>query len=496
MKGTKNSLVTLIVLGIVIASLSIGVIAVASFRNVTEENNHEMLLHYCIEGVESLNSRFDKVEELVDTLADYCEVRSESAGELQDKAFREHFIEDLGQFAYSITVNNDDVITSYFRMEPGIAGPTEGFFISRSSAGEKPQYLEPTDLSAFDPSDLQNVGWYWLPVEEGKAVWLDPYVNPRNGVLTVSYAKPLYIGGELVGVVGFDLDFAAMSREVGRISVFDSGFAALMDSNGALVFSGERELELPAEAVEQITAAEDDYVFSSFMDRQQLRVTASHILGNGMFFVLVVPDAELYATSNQLTLTVVLVAIGVSALVILVLTGLVNRVINASRTDALTGARNRNAFLERCDELNDAMRSGKRPVFAMVVFDVNGLKAVNDSAGHAAGDKLIANSYKEIAAVFTDVDIYRIGGDEFVLFIEKRTAQVAEKLVADFREAMAQKAGTGAVDFAEGFISCGCALYETEADASCEDTFSRADKSMYEDKERFYAANPQLKRRA
>ena len=142
------------------------------------------------------------------------------------------------------------------------------------------------------------------------------------------------------------------------------------------------------------------------------------------------------------------------------------------------------------------MRSGKRPVFAMVVFDVNGLKAVNDSAGHAAGDKLIANSYKEIAAVFTDVDIYRIGGDEFALFIEKRTAQVAEKLVADFREAMAQKAGTGAVDFAEGFISCGCALYETEADASCEDTFSRADKSMYEDKERFYAANPQLNRRA
>ena len=132
MKGTKNSLVTLIVLGIVIASLSIGVIAVAGFRNVTEENNHEMLLHYCSEGVESLNSRFDKVEELVDTLADCCEARLESAGELQDKAFREHFIEDLGQFAYSITVNNDDVITSYFRMEPGIAGPTEGFFISRS----------------------------------------------------------------------------------------------------------------------------------------------------------------------------------------------------------------------------------------------------------------------------------------------------------------------------------------------------------------------------
>ncbi|MGN0073108.1 MAG: diguanylate cyclase domain-containing protein [Coriobacteriales bacterium] len=496
MKGTKNSLVTLIVLGIVIASLTIGTIAVASFRNVTEENNHEMLLHYCSEGVESLNSRFDKVEELVGTLADCCEARLESAGELRDDVFRAHFIEDLGSVAYSITANNDDVVTSYFRMEPSIAGPTEGFFISRNSAGEKPQYLEPTDLSAYDSSDVQNVGWYWLPVEEGRAVWTDPYVNPRNGVLTVSYSRPLYIGGELVGVVGLDLDFAALSREVGRISVFDSGFAALMDSNGSLVFSGDHELELPAETVGQITAVQDDYVFSSFMDRQQLCVTASHMLSNGMFLVLVVPDAELYGTSNQLTLTVVLVAIGVSALVILVLTGMVNRVISASRTDALTGARNRNAFLERCDELNDAMRSGKHPAFAMVVFDVNGLKAVNDSAGHAAGDKLIANSCKEIAMAFAGVDIYRIGGDEFALFIEKRTAQVAEKLVADFREAMAQKAGTGTLDFAEGYISCGCALYEPEADASCEDTFSRADKSMYEDKERFYAANPQLKRRA
>ncbi|MGN0037602.1 MAG: GGDEF domain-containing protein [Coriobacteriales bacterium] len=215
-----------------------------------------------------------------------------------------------------------------------------------------------------------------------------------------------------------------------------------------------------------------------------------------MHLALIVPEAELYSTRNQLTFTVFLVAIAVSALVILVLTGMVNRVISVSRTDGLTGARNRNAFLERSEEVDSAMRSGKRPTFAILVFDINGLKAVNDTAGHAAGDKLIVSSYREIAERFPDEEIYRIGGDEFAVFIEKRTAAIAEKIAEDFRESMERKVREGGQSFDEGFISCGCALYNPQTDASCEDTFSRADKSMYEDKQRFYAENPQLKRRS
>ena len=50
MKRTKNNLITIIILGIVIASFLIGAIAVTSFQNVVDENNHELLLHYCKEN--------------------------------------------------------------------------------------------------------------------------------------------------------------------------------------------------------------------------------------------------------------------------------------------------------------------------------------------------------------------------------------------------------------------------------------------------------------
>ncbi|MGN0037603.1 MAG: cache domain-containing protein [Coriobacteriales bacterium] len=274
MKSTKNSLVTLIVLGIVIASLSIGTIAVASFRNVAEENNHEILLHYCKESTELLNGRLAQIEGLVDTLSECCAHRAGSAAKLQDSAFLEACVEEVGQVAYYITQNNDAIVTAYFRVDPAIAGPRAGFFISRNSAAEKPEFLELTDLSAFDPSDVQNVGWYYIPVEAGQAVWLDPYVNPRNGVLTISYAKPLYLDGVLAGVVGIDLDFGVIGKAVDEVSLFDSGFAVLMDSRG-LAYTGTHELAVPASAADQITSEQDEYLFSQFLERQQLYVTAS-----------------------------------------------------------------------------------------------------------------------------------------------------------------------------------------------------------------------------
>lgn len=180
---------------------------------------------------------------------------------------------------------------------------------------------------------------------------------------------------------------------------------------------------------------------------------------------------------------------------ILILTGMINHIMNANRIDKLTGAKNRNAYLEKIANIEDAIHSKKRFSFAILVFDINGLKVVNDMVGHTEGDKLIINSYKTIKSIFPGVDVYRIGGDEFVVFIEKRTAAIAEKLAAEFRDSMARKSLNYRKNPEKPIISCGYALYDPEIDTSCKDTFNRADRDMYEDKERSYKANPDLKRR-
>ena len=86
-------------------------------------------------------------------------------------------------------------------------------------------------------------------------------------------------------------------------------------------------------------------------------------------------------------------------------------------------------------------------------------------------------------------------GDEFAIFIEKRTAGIAEKLVVEFRDTMTRKAGNGPLDPDKAIVSCRYALYNPKTDASCEDIFNRADRDMYEDKKRFYEINPHLRQR-
>lgn len=495
MKNTKYKLITMIVLGIVIASFLIGSIAVTSFRTVIDQNSQEMLLHYCKENSDAMNKRFSEIETLVHTLSDYSVGQLASPDALQDGDFLSSYTEETAKMAYSIVQNNEDIVATYFRLNPELTNPQAGFFISRTVQSNIPVYLEPTDLSKYDCSDVQTVGWYYIPVEKGEPVWLDPYANPNNGIYMISYVKPLYLDGTFIGILGMDLDYNMIREDVRKISFYESGYAILMDDSGEILYSGDHSPVIPAEVVEQITGEYEGYLYSSYIQRQQCYSTISHKLYNGEYLVLIVPEREIYNTRNQVTFTTILIAIAVSTIVILVLTDMVNRIMNAAHIDKLTGAKNRNAYLERINQMEELLRLRNQFAFAILVFDINGLKLVNDTLGHAEGDKMILNSYQAIKSQFPNAEVYRIGGDEFVVILEKRTAAIAEKLAVEFRAAMAEKSSKAYKQSGEAIVSCGWALYDPKTDASCEDTFNRADKDMYQDKERFYRANPHLKRR-
>ena len=53
--------------------------------------------------------------------------------------------------------------------------------------------------------------------------------------------------------------------------------------------------------------------------------------------------------------------------------------------------------------------------FAIVVCDVNGLKVINDTLGHKAGDEYILSASKMVCDIFQHSPVYRVGGDEFVV---------------------------------------------------------------------------------
>lgn len=149
-------------------SFLIGSIAVTSFRNVIDKNNHEILLHYCTENSGTMNQSFSEIENLVDTLSDYYTEQIDSSDDLKDDAFLAKYTKKTGEIAYSIIQNNHSIVATYFRFNPEITNPSAVFFISRTAHARSntPEFKKPTDLSKYDSSDVQNVGWYHIPVKK------------------------------------------------------------------------------------------------------------------------------------------------------------------------------------------------------------------------------------------------------------------------------------------------------------------------------------------
>lgn len=163
---------------------------------------------------------------------------------------------------------------------------------------------------------------------------------------------------------------------------------------------------------------------------------------------------------------------------------LISRLELKSTIDALTQVSNRNAMNDHIDKLVSEVSA--RPETMGVVFaDLNGLKAVNDKEGHEAGDKLLTRAAALLRIVFSDYDIFRAGGDEFVVLCPNTAEKKLVEMVSQLRR-LADN--TSDVNFAIGIEYC-------TGNYDIYDAMKKADDKMYRDKADFYRQHPEKDRR-
>lgn len=117
---------------------------------------------------------------------------------------------------------------------------------------------------------------------------------------------------------------------------------------------------------------------------------------------------------------------------------LVAEMLHISRIDGLTGVYNRKFFEELFEQQYYIAKRNKQ-IFTVCVMDLNNLKNINDSFGHAAGDKLLSFFAKTIQANIREVDLFaRVGGDEFtIVFLNtdnQRAHHIIEKIMTIFEQ--------------------------------------------------------------
>ena len=163
---------------------------------------------------------------------------------------------------------------------------------------------------------------------------------------------------------------------------------------------------------------------------------------------------------------------------------LLQRLEMLSSTDLLTGVLNRNAMNNRVLRMVSGRERAPQSI-GIVFADLNGLKPINDNEGHNAGDCLLKEAALILKLSFEGCEIYRAGGDEFVIVALDKPKNELEKIVEKIRQDSSKPEN---VSFAIGF-------YYDDKGGDIRAAMREADALMYEDKKQYYDRFPESRRK-
>ena len=145
-------------------------------------------------------------------------------------------------------------------------------------------------------------------------------------------------------------------------------------------------------------------------------------------------------------------------------------------TDPLTGVKSKHAFVEKEADLDQLIGKHQMDVFAVVFFDLNDLKEINDKYGHEKGDQYLVDSVALIKKHFPDKDVYRYGGDEFIAILEGESYKERYRIINDFNKEIEENAKN---DEGKPVIATGTSDFNKNKDNTFRVVLSRADTNMY-----------------
>ena len=154
-----------------------------------------------------------------------------------------------------------------------------------------------------------------------------------------------------------------------------------------------------------------------------------------------------------------------------------------STMDMLTGVKNRNAMNNMISNIIDGKCQVRYP-YSVVFTDLNGLKRVNDENGHTEGDNLLKTTANIFSGIFYDADVYRAGGDEFMIIAADMDEDMLEARLKRVKE-QAEKEN----------VQVSIGTYVVRDGEDIRTAMRVADERMYADKNAYYEAHPELKYR-
>lgn len=420
MKKTKTIYIMILVICTVAFVTTIGSVGILATTHVVEESSLKELKLNSQNACLEFNATINSIEQCVNTLSSAAIYHMNDFERFKtDDNYVNEYTEELRNLILYSANNTKGALSIYIRYNPEFTDPNSGLFFVWN---EKTQDFAPYKVTDFSTAPKEELVWYDIPVENGKATWMEPYENNYIDCDMISYVVPYYIQGELVGIIGMDINYEYLKELINSITVYETGHAFLVNKQGKVIVHKDYELYhsllLPEEISHAKKCVSGDMVQYEYSNKEKTTVYSE--TKNNMFLCVTAPNAEIYKASHDLINKTILLGVLSFVIILIISTIIIRKLFLLSETDELTGIYNRKYFIQAYQE----KKKGNLANYSLFLFDIDHFKGVNDTYGHNIGDQAIVNVATTAKKILGKQSVIaRWGGDEFIGLIPASRAR-------------------------------------------------------------------------
>lgn len=309
MKSIKTKIIVTVILCSLVSTFICGAISIVNSVSTSYEDSQQEMQLKCVSQSDELDTMMQNVSQSVEMVYSIAVAKLEHAASFRtSRDYVDTYTKQMLPILMQSAQNTKGALTAYIRYNPEFTEPTSGLFLTRNNSDSEFESVTPTDFSMYDPSDVEHVGWYYIPVQNGKETWMEPYLNSNIGVYMISYVIPIEVDGESIGIIGMDIDFSEFTNTIDSLSIFDSGYGFLANDSGEVMY--HKDLEIGSNladadsglqaVVDALGNEQTEETAVSYTYQGKDKVMYYKTLENGMKFVLTAPKTELQEKSRQL----------------------------------------------------------------------------------------------------------------------------------------------------------------------------------------------------
>lgn len=513
MKSIQSKILLVVISGLLVITAVVSAIAVNMTHSIMHKDADRILDNVCQKEAAYINDTLGDIVKSAEVMEHYATTEISNLTALKDEEYRTLYLERAKRMFVDVALNTKGLEGFFMRINPQYSDGTTGFY-NIITEDSKFKEMNLTDLSKFAENDAKNVGWYYTAVHAGKGVWMEPYYFPGHEEQLISYVLPMYVDDELLGVVGFDMNFAYLVDRINSINVYERGYAVLLAEDEEICYNEQAIMKTHNQHTKATADLENGMYLELRADYKDIQREIYPMLSRIVIaFVIVLLLSILYTILvthrivhplkmltyaaerisggiNEEDLAKIPVhskdEVGTLSKVLVKTYGKIQEYtayINAlAYRDSLTGVKNSTAYTEAVKELNKDINYNN-PKFGVLVADINNLKQTNDKFGHDIGNELIIHTAKILTDIFKRSSIFRIGGDEFAVILKDKDYDNYRVLIEEMDEACSKDFITICENRIPVSIARGVSLFKPSIDKVYEDVFAKADHAMYMHKE-------------